>query len=1030
MGFIRQTWTLVEKTLLVVLWRNWLGTSILCFFAPIIFIFIIAYSKNFFVPPANFGIGSPLPIRSLYDAVSASAGGRNTVAFINNGFTGGQIEAVINQISEPIRSAGKQVRVLTRPNDVLTVCPSTIRGVTPCFAGVVFHSSPTEGNGGIWNYTIRADGSFGTNIYVERGNNDAQIYTIPLQRAIDNAIASVNGTSLPAIIDEYPYTSQNAAERDRSITRRYMGTLISILGLVYFVGIVGVCYQLPGHMAEERELGMSSLIESMMSTPRRWIPQAARLLSLHIAFDLMYLPSWVIMSLIVARLNYPISSAGIMVGFYIISGLSLSSWASAFASFFRKAQLSGITVTITSIVLAILIQVIPPPSTGAVIVLSLIFPPINFTIFIIYMAYWQQQSLPARLGEAAPDAPWRVPGFLFFVFAFIHLIAYPLVAFLIERIRYGTASKSRQLVYAGGATPEAVKITSLNKVYPPSRFWAAIGRRFPRFSRPAVHAVNDLSLSVLRGQITVLLGANGSGKSTTLDMLAGLQKPTSGNIEIDATGGIGLCPQKNVLWDDLTVYEHVRIFNRLKSEKIDSRAELEALIAACDLEQKKKARSETLSGGQKRKCQLAMMLTGGSSLCMLDEVSSGLDPLSRRKIWDIILAERGKRSILMTTHFLDEADLLSDDIAVLSKGKLVANSSAVELKHHLGGGYRVKIYHENARDLPAELSTVPSQKLSDHTVFRLASSASAADFIARLEHAGVREYQVNGPSIEDVFLKLAEEVRDDLEKDRVAVSSASGSEEYIREEKPLKLVPGKTLSFFGQTWVLFRKRAIILRRNSWPYLAALLIPIITAGLTTLFIKGFKGLSCDPADQVALTPVSASLENYLAMGARIITGPNVDQRFINQLYPLLNSSSYRNVSSFGQFQDLLNRNYSRVRPGGIYLGDTPTFAWRGDYSLYWAIAVQNLLDISLLKIPIIASFDSFDLPFSPEAGNSLQLILYFGLAMSAFPGFFALYVNVERTRNVRALHYSNGVRAGPLWLAYTLFDFLIVLLVSR
>jgi hypothetical protein len=99
-------------------------------------------------------------------------------------------------------------------------------------------------------------------------------------------------------------------------------------------------------------------------------------------------------------------------------------------------------------------------------------------------------------------------------------------------------------------------------------------------------------------------------------------------------------------------------------------------------------------------------------------------------------------------------------------------------------------------------------------------------------------------------------------------------------------------------------------------------------------------------------------------------------------------------------------------------------------LYWAIAVQNLLDISLLRIPIIASFDSFDLPFSPEAGNSLQLILYFGLAMSAFPGFFALYVNVERTRNVRALHYSNGVRAGPLWLAYTLFDFIIVLLVSR
>jgi ABC-type multidrug transport system ATPase subunit len=555
-----------------------------------------------------------------------------------------------------------------------------------------------------------------------------------------------------------------------------------------------------------------------------------------------------------------------------------------------------------------------------------------------------------------------------------------------------------------------------------------LARRFPRFSRPIVHAVNDLSLSVLRGQITVLLGANGSGKSTTLDMLAGLQKPTSGDIQIDATGGIGLCPQKNVLWDDLTVYEHVRIFNRLKSEKIDTRAELESLIASCDLELKAKARSGTLSGGQKRKCQLAMMFTGGSSLCMLDEVSSGLDPLSRRKIWDIILAERGKRSILMTTHFLDEADLLSDEIAILSKGKLVANSSAVELKHHLGGGYRVKIYHENTKALPAELTTVPNQTLADHTVYNLATSAAAADFIARLEQAGVREYQVNGPSIEDVFLKLAEEAHEDLEKDRVQLTSAAGSEEYTADEKPLKLVPGKTLSFVGQTWVLFRKRAIILRRNPWPYLAALLIPIIAAGLVTLFVKGFKAISCDPADQVSLTPVSAGLENFLAIQALIITGPTAQQSFINQVYPRLNSSSYLNASSFGQFQDLLSQNYSKIQPGGIYLGDTPTFAWRGDYSLYFAVAAQNLLDISLLRIPIIASYDAFDLPFSPEAGNSLQLIIYFGLAMSAFPGFFALYVNTERVRNVRALHYSNGVRAGPLWLAYTCFDFLIVLLV--
>src|SRR5206468_9079805 len=112
---------------------------------------------------------------------------------------------------------------------------------------------------------------------------------------------------------------------------------------------------------------------------------------------------------------------------------------------------------------------------------------------------------------------------------------------------------------------------------------------------------------------------------------------------------------------------------------------------AVDLAPKINAMSKTLSGGQKRKLQLGMMLTGGSAVCCVDEVSSGIDPLSRRKIWDILLAERGKRTIILTTHFLDEADLLADHIAILSKGTLRATGSSVELKDKLGGGYRVHV---------------------------------------------------------------------------------------------------------------------------------------------------------------------------------------------------------------------------------------------------------------------------------------------------------------------------------------------------
>ena len=1026
MAFLRQTRTLCEKTLTIVVLRHWLGTLIRALASPVIFMFFISYAKNFFVPPSDFGIGSPTSLRSLSDALDASAGGRNTVVFVNNGYTGGDISRVISQVSQPIESQGLTVHVVESDNDIIPLCPSSIRGTSPCFAGVTFRSSPTEGQLPVWNYTIRADGAFGGRVYVNSHSNDAEIYVLPLQHAVDSAIASLNGTDLPNNVQEYPYTDETAAQRLKNINHLYMGSLISILAVAYFIGIVGICYQLTGEMAKERELGMSQLLDAMMPNRKRWMLQAARLLAIHVSFDIIYFPSWVIMAVIVARLNYPLSSVGVLVGYFIMSGLALSSWSVGFASLFRKAQLSGITVVMTSIILAILIQVIPPPSTAAAIVLALLFPPINYVLFIIYMAYWQQQNMAVDLNKGPPTAPWQIPGYLFFVFCAIQILAYPVIGALVERTLHGTASKARKLRYREDESPETVKIQQLSKTYSPSWFSRTIVPKFTKNPKQPVHAVDNIDVSVLRGQIMVLLGSNGSGKTTTLDMLAGLQKPTSGTIEMDVTGGIGLCPQKNVLWDELTVYEHVRIFNRLKSEDMDSKPVMQELVRTCDMEQKMNAPTRILSGGQKRKCQLAMMLTGGSKLCMLDEVSSGLDPLSRRKIWDILLAERGKRSLLLTTHFLDEADLLSDDITILSQGKLVASGSAVALKHQLGGGYRVRVYHEDQKSLTPELEATPKQVFHDQTVYQLADSAAAASFIAELERAGVRDYQVNGPTIEDVFLKLAAEVKEELEKDR---APSPVSAEAVPGEKPLQLVAGKKLSFLGQTWVLFRKRITILRRNTWPYTAALLIPIIAAGLVTLFLGDFTALSCSPSAQVSVSD-STSLNTYLAFGTNIPAGPpsRVPTTLLSTLYPLL-QHPFHNVETLNGLNEYIATNYSTAMPGGFFVGDSPTFAWRGNYDMSYAIATQNLLDTSLLQVPIIAGYQPFDTQWAPSTGQSLQFILYFGLAMSAFPGFFALYTTVERLRQVRALHYSNGVRAGPLWLAYTLFDFTICLIVS-
>lgn len=1050
MAILSQTWTLTKKNLLIVALRHPLSTTLRAVLLPILFMFFISYAKNFFVPPSSFGVGSATPIRALENALNAAQGGRNKVVFVNNGFTGGDIESLINGISNTVRSAGRQVEVVENDIDLLTQCRSSLRGVSTCFAAANFHSSPNEGPGGIWNYTLRADGAFGERIYVEKNNNDAEIYILPIQHAIDAEIASISGSSIPSTVDEYPFTSETAEERKDQIRHLYMRALVNILAVAFFIGICGITYQLTGHMASERELGMSQLIEAMTPNRSVWHTQVARLLANHLAFDIIYLPSWIIMAAIMRALVFPTSSDGVIIVYHILAGLSLSSFSILGGSLFRKAQLSGITVVLVSIVLAIVAQVTKLESTGAVAILSLLFPPMNYTYFMILIARFERQDEAINLTEGAPESPWQLPGIAFWVFLIIQILAFPIIGAFVERSLYGTASKTRNMTLDSADEPAvSIRLTNFTKRWQPSWWHRKVMCRLGVAPKETVLAVNNLSLSALRGQIMVLLGANGSGKSTTLDAISGLNTITSGSIEVDGNGGLGLCPQKNVMWDELTVLEHVRIFNQLKASKPDTKEQITDLIRSCDLDIKLNAKARTLSGGQKRKLQLAMMFTGGSRVCCVDEVSSGIDPLSRRKIWDILLAERGARTMLLTTHFLDEADFLSDYIAVLSKGNLKAGGTAVELKHNLGGGYRIITDNALVQSTPKALQNVPRKVLFDQTVYQVADSAQASTLTAALERDGVTQYQVNGPTIEDVFLRLAEEIQDQASAPDVVASEAhakapdnSDSTKTIESENAsevktdkdrMEMTTGKGTGFLTQTWVLFLKRLTIVRRNYLPYVAAVLIPVVAAGLVTMFLQGFDGASCDPGT-ASSNPRVASLAaaNILDDGLLIPIGPSsaVSPEALAAAFRM-NETNFHVVDTLSEFNTFVTENYANVTPGGFFLEPNagPTLAYVGNINIYWSLLTQNLLDNVLANSTIVTSFQQFAVPFAPGAGDTLQLILYFGLAMCAFTGFFALYPTMERLRMVRALHYSNGIRAGPLWIAYTLFDFLFVALVA-
>jgi ATP-binding cassette, subfamily A (ABC1), member 3 len=355
------------------------------------------------------------------------------------------------------------------------------------------------------------------------------------------------------------------------------------------------------------------------------------------------------------------------------------------------------------------------------------------------------------------------------------------------------------------------------------------------------------------------------------------------------------------------------------------------------------------------------------------------------------------RTIVLTTHFLDEADLLSDHIAILSKGVLKADGTAVELKHRLGSGYRVHVYNLPGDKRAPHVAGIPREDLYDQTVYNIQDSAQAAEFVAKLEDEGVKEYQVSGPTIEDVFLKVAEEVNPDLmEESSVVTPQVSTVDEKkvanvaIAEkgrqspDSSPQLVTGKRITMPRQAWVLFRKRVTILRRNYLPYCAAFLFPVIAAGLVTLYLNNFTRPSCTPADAQFISDIISlasqtqfdlvagpsnrlSIEQLTRFGETLPGGGKTGNANLSALL-----DSVHMVDSLDQFNDYVHTKFANVTPGGFYLGDQsspPTFVWKGNADISLAAVTQNALDVVLTNVSISCQYQSFDIPWAPGEPSS-------------------------------------------------------------
>ncbi|KAF6515687.1 hypothetical protein HZS61_004428 [Fusarium oxysporum f. sp. conglutinans] len=1040
--WLRQTQALTKKILLITLVRHWLSTLIRCLVIPILVLSLALGVQNFTSSNNKYGIGKPTSAPILSEVIPDGA----KLFIIQFSGAGSDVSAVIEDVVKPLGKKA-QIEILRDEQELMEKCPTDINGKTDCYAAVIFNDSPlSDGGNKQWNYTMRC-GSFnlGSSFDVFQSAKAATNPYIPLQLAIDQAI-----TNSSAVPNMYMFTRTTQEQAKAAHRRKFIDMVLGGLNLVCFASMLSLVYHIVGTIALERESGMTQLIDVMGGGAF-----SARVLSYVIAFDVIYLPSWIILGGIYSSLLLPTSSAGITILWQILTGWALTSGCVFGATF--AIRYSTILAVIALIGMAAFAQLLDsqtePITAGVAMAFSIMFPSCSYVFVLNSMARYEKAGKATNIYTIPPSPGFEVQkatiGTLWLCLC-LSIVAFPLVTIAIERFVHGVSRRGRQFKTGPKAdnTSLAVQVIGVTKTYK-ANIWkrmCCFGKRRP------VIAVNAMTFSSNKQQVLCLLGTNGSGKTTTMDLITGRQSLTDGSIQINAPASkIGFCPQRNIQWDELTVLEHVSIWDMIKGGT-STRARLERLVESCDLSLKMHSRVGTLSGGQKRKVQLACMLVGGSSVCLMDEVTTGMDPVSRRAIWNIVLAERSKRSIILTTHFLDECDVLADQVVLISRGHVKCQGSPAELKNLYGGGYRVHVPQIDG--IPQ--TRFPAVVHRGETIFNTPDSASATRLLSSLEAAGLSDVVVSGPTIEHVFLQVAngpEEsdkttsgiLEDDLTPLTVMDLTTDG-----------ELSSGTRTTFTQQLAALTVKRLTIFRSNFWWYIVAMTLPLAFSPGATSLLKVSDGIDTFPfelplcvSSQPSIFdepwPVDIAASGYTdEVGSGVMSmlvGPQSTRKSVFGVidkFPIGGRYNSNNFDSDFTFQNGFKAFQNRMRepvkftPGAIYFGDDldkATIAYNPELGYDTPVLMQNLYSQAASGVPITVQLAFFSNSTPADAGSGLIAAIILAFLHSLYPAFFALYPTYEKLHKVRALQYSNNVRPYPLWASCMIFDMIFVTIIA-
>uniref|UniRef100_A0A8W7P6N4 ABC transporter domain-containing protein n=1 Tax=Anopheles coluzzii TaxID=1518534 RepID=A0A8W7P6N4_ANOCL len=513
-------------------------------------------------------------------------------------------------------------------------------------------------------------------------------------------------------------------------------------------------------------------------------------------------------------------------------------------------------------------------------------------------------------------------------------------------------------------------------------------------------AVQGLDLNMYEDQITVLLGHNGAGKTTTMSMLTGMFSPSSGTAlvngydirnNIDAVrGSLGLCPQHNVLFNEMTVAEHIEFFARLKGvPRSKIKDEIRHYVQLLELEDKLNKQSHTLSGGMKRKLSVGIALCGGSKVVLCDEPTSGMDPSARRALWDLLIKEKQGRTILLSTHFMDEADILGDRIAIMAEGELKACGSSFFLKKRFGVGYRL-ICVKGANCDRARLTGILRQHIPniniDTDIGSELSYVLNEDYTAvfqdllrdledNVEQCGITSYGISLTTLEEVFLRVGSDSyaldqkkgSSDSEQDSSnGLDSSYGSSTVtMNQTSDTQPLLGGSSLMWNQLFAMLLKKFISTKRSWIQMLVQALIPIYFVIVTVIIVRTFPG-------QTDLPAIPINVYNY-STTTTILQASAPGSPFVD---------GFRSV-----FEAFPSTHQLRITDKDM---------------------VDYILDV----------FTQL------QAGNNLGFQISFntGFAMSFIAALYIMFYIKERTSRAKLLQFVSGINVFTFWIVSFVWDF--------